>query len=403
MPPLAVLTSNESIEKVDLASLPAVRPAGLYVHVPFCLHKCHYCDFYSITRQTPQRMSRFVDLVLAEAGVWADSPLELRPRTVFFGGGTPSLLPVGEMCRLLEGLAERFDLSEVLEWTVEVNPATADVDYLREMRRRGVNRISVGAQSFERSELAVLERNHEPGEVAEAIAMAREAGFRRLSVDLIYAIPGQSLESWQRSLASAVALGTEHLSCYGLAYEPNTPLAVRRRLGRVQAAPEDLEVAMLREARRFLSGEGLDAYEVSNYAAPDCESLHNVGYWEGESYIGLGPSAASHIEGSRFRNEPHLGRWEAAVAIQGLAAIEAEHLSAEHRARELAMLNLRLSRGIEVADFRRRTGFEARQLFSDEISRMAEMGLIEDTGSHVRLTDKGWPVADSVASEFLRG
>ena len=400
VPSLTVIDCKSQAE-LDLAALPPVRPAGLYVHVPFCFHKCHYCDFYSITRQTPGRMARFVDLVLAEADLWAASLLTLRPDTVFFGGGTPSLLPIGEMDRLLSGMAERFDLSGVREWTVEVNPATADAAYLRMMRRRGVDRISFGAQSFDAAELAMLERHHAPADVPAAVAMAREAGFDRLSIDLIYAIPGQSMESWQRSLAAAVALDTGHLSCYGLTYEANTPLTVRRRLGRVVAAEEGLEVAMFRECRRRLAEVGLPAYEVSNYARPGCESLHNLGYWTGESYLGLGPSAASHVEGRRFRNQPHLGRWEESIAAGAPAAIEYEHLSPRQRAGELAMLNLRLARGIDLGALRQRTGVDGRALFSDQAARLSAIGLLEDTGGHLRLTDKAWPVADAVAAEFL--
>ena len=402
MPSLTVVDRANQPAVPDLAAFPAVRPAGLYVHVPFCFHKCHYCDFYSITRQSPQRMERFVDLVLAEADLWHQSPLELRPDTVFFGGGTPSLLPADAMARLLAGLAERFDLSAVREWTVEVNPATADRSYFRTMRAMGVDRVSLGAQSFDQSELAMLERHHNPGDVAQALQWAREAGFKRLSVDLIYAIPGQTLESWRRSLEAAVALETEHLSCYGLTYEPNTTLAVRRRLGRVRAAGDDLELAMLCATRRLLSDAGRPAYEISNYAIPGRESLHNLGYWSGESYLGLGPSAASHIDGRRFRNQPHLGRWEEAVSAGRLPVIEFEHLSPRQRAGELAMLNLRLERGIDFADFARRTGLDAQEVFSDQIQRLVAVGLLCLTESSLRLADNALSVADGVAGEFLQ-
>lgn len=399
---LTVLDRRSEHELLDRAALPAIQPAGLYVHVPFCFHKCHYCDFYSITRQTHQRMARFVDLLLAEASLWRDSPLALRPQTLFFGGGTPSLLPRDEMARLIEGLHQRFDLCAVREWTVEVNPATADLEYLRMMRSRGVDRLSFGAQSFEPSELRTLERHHDSADVARAVSLAREAGFERLSLDLIYAIPGQSIQSWRGSLVQALALSTEHLSCYGLTYEPNTPLAVRRRLGRVSPAPEDLELEMFREARRLLAEAGRPAYEVSNYAIPGRESLHNLGYWRGESYLGLGPAAASHLQGRRFRNQPHLGRWEQAVQAGRMPVIEYEHLTQRQRAGELAMLNLRLARGIERADFIARTGVDARELFSDAISRLTAAGLLqEQEDGRIQLTDKGWNVADGVAAELL--
>jgi oxygen-independent coproporphyrinogen-3 oxidase len=200
--------------------LAAVTVPGLYVHVPFCFHKCHYCDFYSITRQTPQRMMQFVDRVLHEADHWTEifhppAGLKLRPRTVFFGGGTPSLLPGDVMMRLIDGLKQRFDFSALEEWTIEANPATVNDSYCRALRSAGVDRLSFGAQSFSPSELNVLERHHHPADVPRSIEMARLAGFTRLNVDLIYGIPGQDAGSWARSLESAMDLKTEHLSCYG--------------------------------------------------------------------------------------------------------------------------------------------------------------------------------------------
>lgn len=398
---LAIAETAVYRETLDVRELPAERVQGLYVHVPFCFHKCHYCDFYSITRQTAGRMKRYVDLVLAEAEIWPASPLKLEFETAYIGGGTPSLLGIDQMRRLLAGLRERFDLSRLREWTVEVNPATADLEWLRTVREYGVDRISLGAQSFDRGELEALERHHDPADVGRGVALARQAGFERINVDLIYAIPGQTLASWRRSLAEALALGTDHLSCYGLTYEPNTPLAVRRRLGRIQAAPEALEIRMLREARRAVGGAGMVAYEISNFARPGCESLHNLAYWLGESYVGLGPSAASHIHGRRFRNAPHLGRWEAATSGGGLPVIDLEHLTPRQRAGELAMLNLRLARGIDLGDFALRTGMVARDLFSDAIGMLVSQGLLEAGPQHIRLTDKALPVADAIASEFL--
>ena len=399
---LPVATTATANNSVDVRVLPRIRPAGLYLHIPFCFHKCHYCDFYSITWQSRRRMERFVELLLAEADIWRDSQLELSPQTVFFGGGTPSLLPHDLMERLLRGLKERFALSGVREWTVEVNPATADLGYLRMLREHGVDRISLGAQSFDDRELAVLERHHAPDDVEQAVDLSRTAGFERISIDLIYAIPGQSRDSWQASLTRALELKTSHLSCYGLTYEPNTPLAVRRRLGRVQPAPEDLELAMFADARQILAAADLPAYEISNYAAAGCESIHNLAYWQGESYVGLGPSAASHIDGRRFRNEPHLGRWERAVTTGELPVIDYEHLAAVQRMGELAWLNLRLTRGIDVADFKRRTGADPLEVFSDLICELCAADLLHVTADHIRLTDKAWPLADAIASQFLQ-
>jgi oxygen-independent coproporphyrinogen-3 oxidase len=387
---------------INPAALPAAPVAGLYVHIPFCFHKCHYCDFYSITHQNHQRMASFVDRVLTEAELWAQRPGErFRPQTAFFGGGTPSLLPSEQMSRLIDGLRRRIDMSVVNEFTVEVNPATASLDYLFMLNEMGVDRLSLGAQSFERTDLAMLERHHDPDDLPQSIALALQARFERLSIDLIYAIPGQTLESWQHTLEQAVLLRLSHYSCYGLTYEPNTPMAVRKRLGQVQAADEQLELAMMRHARKRLAEVGCPAYEISNYARAGQVCRHNLMYWTGGNYIGLGPSAASHVEGCRFKNRPHLGEWERSIDSGVLPASEVEHLSPGQRADELVMLMLRLERGIRFTDFADRTGLDARRRYDDQLSRLSRAGLLRVDNSGFGLSKSGLAVADAVAAEFL--
>ncbi len=378
------------------ARLPTGVIDGLYVHIPFCFHKCHYCDFYSITRQTPERMQRFVDLLLAEADLWTHRAP--RPRTIFFGGGTPSLLPIEAMDRLLTGLRDRFDLSRVDEWTIEVNPATADLDYLRTLRSHGVDRLSFGAQSFVPDELKMLERHHAPADVERSIAMAREAGFTRLNVDLIYAIPGQSIDSWRYSLDQALRLKTPHLSCYGLTYESNTPMTVRKRLGQFTGADDDTELAMFDLTRNLLAGHGIDWYEISNYAMPGEACRHNLVYWCGGNYIGLGPSAASHVEGHRFKNRPHLGEWEQAVPGGALPVVEHEVLAPEQRVEERIMLELRLRRGVRWRDF----SDDLRANHAAVLARLRDLNLLTVDDIGFRLTVPGLHVADSVAGEFVR-
>jgi len=396
------LAMSEPVARLRPADLTPAVAAGLYVHIPFCFHKCHYCDFYSITRQTPQRMGRFVDLILSEAGQWADSPVSVAPKTIFFGGGTPSLLPLHDMRRLLAGLADRFDLSQVDEWTVEANPATVSFDYCQMLREAGVDRLSFGAQSFDTSELKLLERHHDPADVPNSVEIARKAGFSRLNVDLIYAIPGQSLASWRNSLDAAIALGTPHVSCYGLTYEPNTAITVRKRLGQFQATADSLELEMMRHARQRLSQAGLEAYEISNYARPGEPCRHNLLYWTGGNYIGLGPSAASHIEGCRWKNRPHLGEWERAVEQRELPAAEIEHLTDDQRRGEWVMLRLRLSAGVSLSEYTAQWGRDARNDYAAELAQMTKLGLITLDADRFALSDSGLAVADAVASEFLR-
>lgn len=348
-------------------------------------------------------MHKFVDLMLREADRW-QAPLPhfvLRPRTVFVGGGTPTLLPAEQMRRLIAGLRERCDFSACDEFTVEANPATVDGDYCHMLRSVGVNRLSFGAQSFNPAELAVLERHHQPPQVAESLRLARAAGFHRLNLDLIFGIPGQTMESWLHSLQSAIALGTTHLSCYGLTYEPNTPLAVKKRLNLLQTVDEALELDMLLTTRRQLWHAGLQAYEISNYAIPGQECRHNLHYWHGGDYLALGPAGASHLQGLRWRNRPHLGEWEQNIEAGELPAIEIELLSPIRRAGELAMLMLRLRQGIDCGEFRARTGFDANQLLAPVIERYHQPGLMQAEGGHIFLTERGVVVADSIIAEIL--
>jgi oxygen-independent coproporphyrinogen-3 oxidase len=386
-------------QSLDLRDLPRAEIPGLYVHIPFCFHKCHYCDFYSITRQSPERMTRFVDLMLREAELWRDLPV--RPRTIFFGGGTPSLLPLAPMARLIGGLRDRFDFSQLNEFTVECNPATVSLEYCQMLREAGVDRLSFGAQSFDRGELAQLERHHDPDDVPRSIDIARRAGFTRLNVDLIYAIPGQDLASWTRSLEAAIALNTPHVSCYGLTYEPNTPIAVKKRLGLLQQAEDALELEMLHHTRARLARVNKPAYEISNYAAPGEACRHNLRYWNGGSYAALGPSASSHVHGTRWKNRPHLGEWENAVASDQLPATDVEALTPAQRAGELAMLQLRLSAGLSFDAFSAQTGCDARAVFADQLDRFSKLQMIQVDDRGFRLSDKGLNVADAIASEFL--
>jgi oxygen-independent coproporphyrinogen-3 oxidase len=395
------LRVSPSEESLTPRHLRAAAVEGLYLHIPFCFHKCHYCDFYSITQQPAERMSGFVDRILLEAQQWAGR--EIKPQTIFFGGGTPSLLPLAAMKRLIAGLKQRFDLSDVTEWTVEANPATVSLEYCQMLRQSGVDRLSFGAQSFDRTELVTLERHHDPEDVPRSVEIAWRAGFARLNVDLIFAIPGQSMDSWSRSLEAAIALNTPHVSCYALTYEPNTAMTARKKAGEFQPAAEEMELEMLHYTRDRLAAVGFAAYEVSNFAKPGEECRHNLNYWKGGNYVGLGPAAASHVKGWRWKNRPNLSAWETAIDANQLPAIGVETLTPLQRAGELAMLMLRLERGIEFDEFARRAGHDARVLFRDVIDRFAKTGLLEVSQESVRLTPTGLNVADAIAGEFLAG
>jgi oxygen-independent coproporphyrinogen III oxidase len=305
------------------------------------------------------------------------------------------------MDRLLRKLHGRLDLSRLREWTIEVNPATTSLEYLQMLRQHGVDRISMGAQSFDVAELKTLERHHDPAQVDESVRLARLAGFERVNIDLIYAIPGQTVDSWRQSLQRAVALGLDHYSAYNLTYEPNTAMAVRQRLGQFQNIEESIEIEMLRIARATLADAGAPAYEISNYATPGQSCLHNLIYWTQGDYLGIGPSAASHCSGLRFKNKPHLGEWERSIDQHALPVIEIDRLTPEQRQGEYMMLHLRLSEGVDPVAFQTRFGISVEQRFGQRLDPLIQHGLIFKDASF-RITEKGLPVADAIAAEFLR-
>jgi oxygen-independent coproporphyrinogen-3 oxidase len=403
------LLDDLKLNRLVPATLTPCEVEALYVHIPFCFHKCHYCDFYSITRQTPERMTAFVDRILGEARLWTTLAPQVAsrviPRTIFFGGGTPSLLPLVAMQRLLKGLRTVFDLDRVQEWTIEVNPATTNLDYLQMLRALGVDRLSFGAQSFDPRDLIALERHHHPDDVLRSLDLARQAGFDRLNIDLIYAIPGQSIESWRSSLEQAIALNTEHISAYALTYEPNTPLTVLLREGRIAPADESTELDMLRTARTTLARAGLPAYEISNHAKPNAEAQHNLAYWRGLNYLGLGPSAASHLSGTRFKNIPHIGEWESAIDAHQLPARDVEFLSPDERFHERFIFGLRLAEGIDPHLAASDHQVSLPDDFIPKIDQLKSLKLIElhpDHPKRLRLSDRGIEVADTIAAEFAR-
>ncbi|MBY0308928.1 MAG: coproporphyrinogen III oxidase family protein, partial [Phycisphaerales bacterium] len=328
---------------VDVLPAPdAARPVrSLYIHTPFCAHKCHYCDFYSFVdegKMGPDVQRAFVDRLAAELRALAPWARGEPLRTVFIGGGTPSLLRVELWRELLGVLDGAFDLSAIRaateqgalvspaqsggapspaepeegglpEFTVECNPESTTEELCGVMKAGGVTRVSLGAQSFVARHLKTLERWHDPDNVERSLERVRAAGIGRQSVDLIYAIPGQTLAEWESDLERALALGTTHLSCYNLTYEPQTQMTARMKRGEFVPVEEDLEASMFEAATRRLEAGGLARYEVSNYAAPGMESRHNLAYWLQEDWLAAGPSASGHVRGVRTKNVGNLRRY----------------------------------------------------------------------------------------------
>jgi oxygen-independent coproporphyrinogen-3 oxidase len=373
---------------------------GLYAHVPFCFHKCHYCDFYSIVDDR-DRQAQFTDRLIGELGALGrrvDRPLE----TVFIGGGTPTLLAPGLWRRLLAAVGEAFALSERLEFTVEANPETVSPELLGVLADGGVNRLSIGAQSFDRRHLETLERWHEPANVGRAVEMARQAGIGEINLDLIFGVPGQTLDEWRADLRRAVALGPTHLACYGLTYEPGTAMTRKLELGRIAPTDASIEAAMYESTIDQLAEAGFAHYEISNWArveeGVDHRCGHNLMYWRNGSWLAAGPSASGHVSGLRWKNAPHLGRY-LAWAGEGapVEAASVERLDAEASIGEQLMLRLRLLEGAPAGWLDANLGPRRAEV----IERHIESGLLERRDGSVRLTRRGLLVADPVIAELL--
>lgn len=369
---------------------------GWYVHLPFCTTKCGYCDFYSLP-SIPHLVDHLVQALNAEMA--ARDPRR-HVESVFIGGGTPTVLPIDALAAVLDSVASRT--APVIEFTVEANPSSTDELKLDLLKSRGVNRISFGAQSFDTEDLAVLQRLHNPRHIVNSVTAARAAGFDNINLDLIYAVPGQTLERWRDSLRRAVDLGTEHLSCYALMYEPGTQLTQLRRGGRIVACDEDLEADMFELTIDELAAAGFEHYEVSNFARPGRRCRANLTYWQNLEYLGIGPSAVSYLNGTRQKNVPDIRKY-----IEGMRSdpesivIEREKLVSFDRACETAVQMLRLTEGIQFDSFHHLTGFDAAVVFANQIRCYRKAGLMHVTPDAFCLTRRGMLLANRIMSDFL--
>ena len=364
----------------------------LYVHTPFCAKICPYCAFY-VHRGGVAAQREFVAALRTE---WQrgreEFPLELE--TIYFGGGTPSILSAAlfsEVAVDLRATVREAAKREVQEFTLEVNPATVTPEKAAAWRAAGVNRISLGAQSFDAEMLKLLGRQHRPEDIPETCALLRQHGFENINIDLMFALPGQSEAKWEETLRAALACEPQHISAYALTYEEDTPFFEKLRLGDFQQN-EEREIAMFERTRELLGAAGLIDYEISNFARPGFESKHNLGYWRGADYLGLGPSACSTIGGQRWRNVPDTKAYAKRISGGESVRGEMETLDAATRAKERIMFGLRMREGVARAEF----GHEAKQL-----ADLTTHGLAFETEGRICLTPRGKLVADSVAAMFV--
>jgi oxygen-independent coproporphyrinogen-3 oxidase len=373
-------------------------PRAAYIHIPFCAHKCGYCDFASLAG-ADHLADRYLAALELEIKSTLCEPQEVE--TIFVGGGTPTRLDAEQLSRAMEIIGRWLPLAPGGEWTVEANPGTLDAQKADLLAQAGVERVSLGAQSFRSESLQVLERHHGRLEVEQAVAVV-QARFARWSLDLIFGVPGSTLDDWQADLGIALQLGPSHLSCYGLVYEKGTPLWSQRRSGKVQPIDEELERSMYETTMDVLTGHGLEMYEISNYARSGHESRHNLAYWANDAYFGFGVGAARYIRGVRSVNTRDLPSYLRRVESGADPTGPREELSPEARARETAVLMLRRTQtGIERDDFKTRTGFDLDTLLGTSVERYKALGSLDDDGRRVRLSRSGVFVADDVFCELV--
>ena len=394
MRPLPIVSTPANTLESALPGGPvAVR--GLYAHVPFCFHKCHYCDFYSLVDREdrqPAFTARF-ERDAASFGERLAAPLA----TVFVGGGTPTLLAPPLLGRCLAAIAS-LPREPGCEWTVEANPETVTAEVAGVLVAAGVNRVSLGAQSFDPRHLATLERHHDPASVGRAVGLLRGAGIGNLNLDLIFGIPGQTVAEAIGDVERALSLGPDHLSCYGLTYEPATALHARRERGLVTPIDEEIEAEMYEGITARLAAAGFAPYEISNWSRPGRECRHNLVYWRNEPWWAIGPSGSGFVAGHRFKIVPRLGDWLAAPP--GATPI-VDHEPPDRRRflAESLLLGLRLVEGIPealVAD-----AIAERAGRKGVFARAVDRGLLVREHGRLRFTAAGRLVADSVLSELV--
>ncbi len=380
----------------------ATKALSFYIHIPYCTKRCGYCDFNTYTPQelnTPNLAlitTPYIDSAISEIELAKERVGKAMVPTIFFGGGTPSLMPAGEIARVIKSIEDNFELDSNIEITLEANPDTVDESYLKAIRAAGVNRISIGMQSVKSHVLAALDRTHNPENVMRASELARKVGIEHLSVDLIYGVPGESLEDWRSTFESALTLPIDHISAYALIVESGTKLAARVKRGELVMPSDDETAEKYLDFDRAAEAAGYKWYELSNWAKPGGQCRHNISYWNGSYWWGVGPGAHSYLDGIRWWNIKHPTSYQKALTSGQSPEANSEILSEAQMRTEFIMLQIRMSEGIELAKLS---------------SREKELAMsFRDTGhiwpsawqeGRLQLTPSGRLIADRIVREML--
>jgi putative oxygen-independent coproporphyrinogen III oxidase len=377
-----------------------LKPAGIYIHIPFCRSRCSYCDF-ATGPYDAEIAERYIRLLAKEIASFSETDSDVVD-TIYFGGGTPSLLSPAQLKALLNSVRERFTILAGPEITMEMNPGTVTPETLQQFRKLGINRASFGAQTFDDRELARLGRSHTAADTRQTFKYLRDAGFDNISFDLIAGLPGQSLETWKRNLEEAFSLSPEHVSFYLLEVHEGTPLASHIKRGIQPRPDEDLAAEMYELMLDRADASGYEHYEISNLCLPGFESRHNTKYWTMAPYYGFGCSA--HSFDGRFRrwsNECDVMRYVELLELGGSAVVNVTDLTHEERESEAAFLGLRMMQGLDLENYQNVFGTDLRQTHRDDLARFRDAGLIEYQGELLKLTRAGALLSNEVFSAFV--
>lgn len=390
--------------------------AGVYLHIPFCKSRCSYCDFATDVWRNSDAVGRYVDALCKEIAQQvrdatvmeraSRNPVATAPGsdaadTIYFGGGTPSLLAAKQVETILEAVSNQFVIDPNPEITMEMNPATVTPETLKEYKKLGVNRASFGVQTFNDRHLKLLARGHNADDARNTFKLLRDAGFDNISFDLIIGLPGQTLDDWKRNLDEALMMQPEHLSLYLLEIHQGTPLAEQIRTERRPMPDEELAADMYELMQDRVAAAGYGQYEISNFAKPGFESRHNTKYWRLDPVYGFGVSAHSFDGTERYANERDTAKYVALVETRGASVVERIALTEKQLSAEFAFLNLRLTRGLDLGEFRGRFGYDLGHEFAGELESLVAAGLITVSNRHIRLTNKGMLYSNEVFSVFV--
>ena len=371
------------------------KPSSAYVHIPFCTQICYYCDFSKVFIKN-QPVDAYLEHLIQETRSYEIGKL----RTLYIGGGTPTALSAQQLAYLLTELPKVMDLSEVEEFTIEANPGDLDPDKIAVLKDSQVNRVSLGVQTFDNKMLKKIGRSHQEQDIYDNIRHLKQAGFDNISIDLIYALPGQTMDQVKENVAKAINLDIPHMSLYSLILENHTVFMNRMRRGKLPLPKEELEAEMFEYIIEELEKAGFEHYEISNFSKPGFESRHNLVYWDNAEYYGLGAGASGYVDGIRYKNHGPIRHYLEAIEA-GKARITEEHLTLEEKMEEELFLGLRKKSGVSKARFEEKFGVSFDQRYGQVVASLTEQGLLVPDDKQVRMTKRGLFLGDTVAEKFI--